>query len=62
MEIGQIINQIRIEQNLTWDWIEAETGVKRSTMHQWVLKRRNPLAKAEKVLDALGYELEVVKK
>ena len=62
MTIGEIINQIRIEQNLTWDWLEAETGVRRTTMHQWVLGRRNPLTKIEKVLNALGYELEVVKK
>lgn len=62
MEIGRIINQIRLEQDLSWDALEAASGVRRSTMHQWAIGRRNPLSSVEKVLDALGYEIEVVRK
>lgn len=62
MNIGTIIQQIRREQGVLWKQLEADSGVKATTVQQWVRGRRDPLRAVNKVLNALGYELEVMRK
>jgi len=63
MEIMDIIDEIRREQELYWANVSEMSGVSENTLLNWRSRKTSPnLIACERVLSALGYELEVVKK
>lgn len=62
MNILDIINEIRKEERVTLEWLAMQSGVSRNTITGWFRRDVDPTYKVEKVLNALGYELEVVRR
>lgn len=60
--IGSTINQMRREQKLTQEALANQAGVTRHVVMNLELGASRSWDSVERVLDALGYELEVVKK
>lgn len=63
MNIYEIVDQLRQEQNLKWCELADKANVTDKTLCNWRRGISQPsLSRTEMVLDALGYELEIVKK
>lgn len=60
--LGSIIRELRHEQGLTQEQLGERAGVERVTVLHTELGHTRSLPTIERLLDALGYELEVVKK
>lgn len=63
MNICEIVDELRKEQNLRWSNLADKANVSEQMLFNWRHGISAPtLSRAEMVLDALGYELEVVLK
>ena len=63
MELIDIIDEIRQEKNLYWSDVSEMSGITENTLFNWRSRKTSPsLWGCERVLSALGYELEVVQK
>ena len=63
MTMVEILDDIRREQKLNWAQISRMSGVTETTLANWRHKVTSPnVLVLERVLAALGYELEVVLK
>tara|TARA_R110000803_G_scaffold38467_4_gene83232 strand:+ start:6822 stop:7013 length:192 start_codon:yes stop_codon:yes gene_type:complete len=62
MNIYEIVNELRQEQGLKWYELADKANVTVTTLSNWRRGICQPsLSRTEMVLNALGYELEVVK-
>ena len=63
MQIGEQIKNILWYENKTQVWLARESGITPSTVNAYVNGRYAPnIRTVELLLDALGYELKIVKK
>tara|TARA_R110000782_G_scaffold48754_4_gene106584 strand:+ start:1070 stop:1264 length:195 start_codon:yes stop_codon:yes gene_type:complete len=63
MDIVKIVDELRQEQGLKWRHLADKANVSEPTLFNWRRGLSAPtLSRVEMVLDALGYEIEVVLK
>ena len=63
MDIVKIVDELRQEQGLKWRHLADKANVSEPTLFNWRHGISAPtLSRVEMVLDALGYEIEVVLK
>ena len=63
LSLISIIEELQKEQGIRWKELSRQSGVSVNTIHNWKQRRGSPsLESVEKVLEVLGYELEVIKK
>ncbi len=61
-QVPQILEDLKVECGKGREEISKERGVGASTLLAWRSDRIKPWSRLEKVLNVMGYELEIVKK
>ena len=62
IQIGEVVKYIRKSKRISRDDLAMMSGVNLNTLKNIETGRNATLKSVERVLDAMGYELEIVKK